>query len=172
MEVNYCGCGAWYHAKISDVLSDPLRYVVNYEDGSVMEEADSSNIRKLVGDEREMVPSGVVEVTNSALSSQLDMQGAADGAETAHPPYFVNSDETAFILERYEILGGLGALLLARAKDNSTTDDDEDVQKQHSAQYTEIFDIFTEASEIAMEEGKTKLAMKYVEYANIASVEA
>jgi hypothetical protein len=176
VEVNYFGCGSWYPATISAILSEPLRYVISYEDESVVEEADPNNIRKLIGtvyddtatrtEEAAAAAAAEAPASASASASASGFESPTAGRDEVNSgtPYFVNSDETAYILPRHEILGTLGTLLMAREKETPTAD-----AEARSAVFSEISTMLTEASELAMEDGKTKIAMKYLEDANIAS---
>lgn len=156
VEVNYCGCGAWYPAKISDILYEPLRYIVNYEDGSIVEETDASIIRKLLGQERNPGTNLQTFDCSSAVSVKHDKTTTS---------YFVNSDETASILPRYEILGSLGSLLLQQALVEPAF-----IPEGKNRILTEASAILSEASNLAMNEGKTKIAMKYLKDSAAADI--
>ena len=147
VEVNYYGCGSWYPAKVAEVLSDPLRYVVSYDDGSVVEETTAENVRNLS-----------TEVRDPAVQTGT-AEKAAEGAT-----YFINSDETAFVLPRFEILGGLGTLLLEQTRADPPT-----LAEDKAALVTEIEELLNEASSLAMDDGKMKIAVKYLDDANAAS---
>lgn len=163
VEVNYYGCGSWYPAKISDILEDPVRYVVAYEDGSIVEETDATHIRKLAGiDKKVNLEGGSIFAVAKDFDSRLPVD--TDEVKIA-APYFVNSDLTASILSRSELLGGLGMLMLGR----ESVDPHNKLLEENSAIFSEISDILNDASTLAMDEGKAKLAMKYLDHANFAA---
>lgn len=137
---------------MTEVLSNPARYIVSYDDGSVVEETAAENVRNIS-----------TEVRKTVQSASNIEKGTAEMAEEG-VSYFVNSDETSFILPRFEVLGDLGTLLLEQARATPPSLPEEKV-----AIVTEIEELLNEASSLAMEDGKMKIAMKFLDDANTAS---
>ena len=67
-------------------------------------------------------------------------------------------------MTRAEILGSLGSLLWERETSKPTT-----LAEERSSVLREISDMLNEASSLAMDDGKAKVAMKYLELANQAA---